>query len=173
MLIIKLIMEKSIVNIQKYIRRYLIRKKNLIPESCYQTKIWRQNRNWYKNGKSNECEKYQINSIEKILNIKLEKTNDRIDMENNEIINKRNINANVNAYDFTENFDGKFVKNDNIYYFNLKFVCDKGVIIIPPKHTFVKSSFIKHLYKSLTLYKSNIFLSFDLFRAKYGGFVMI
>ena len=49
---------KHIIIIQKYIRRYLIHNHLLVPSSYYQTKQWRQNRNWYKNGKSNECEKY-------------------------------------------------------------------------------------------------------------------
>jgi hypothetical protein len=119
-------MFESVIIIQKYIRRYLIKKKILIPDSCYQTKIWRKNRNWYKNGKSNECEKYQIDLIEKIIQNKLQKTNDRLDTENNEIVNIRNINSKENAYEFTENFDGVYSKNENIYYFNLKFVCDIG-----------------------------------------------
>ena len=76
----------QIITIQKYIRKYLIRKNILIPSSYYQTKKWRLNRKWYKNGKSNECEKYQINLIEKIIINKLEKTDDRINMETNEII---------------------------------------------------------------------------------------
>ena len=54
---------KQILTIQKYVRGYLTRKHILIPSSFYQTKDWRKNRKWYKNGKSNECEKYQINLI--------------------------------------------------------------------------------------------------------------
>jgi hypothetical protein len=30
------------------------------------------------------------------------------------------------GYEWTENFDGKVIINKNIYYFNLKFVCDNG-----------------------------------------------
>ena len=30
------------------------------------------------------------------------------------------------GYEWTENFDGKVIKNNNTYYFNLKFVCDNG-----------------------------------------------
>lgn len=115
-----------IINIQKYIRGYLQRKIILIPPSCYQTKEWRKNREWYKNGKSNECEKYQINLIEKIINTKLMKTDDRINMETNEIINKKNPMINNDGYEWSENFDGKIIKNNNTYYFNLKFVCDNG-----------------------------------------------
>ena len=30
------------------------------------------------------------------------------------------------GYEYTENFDGLLIKNRNNYYFNLKFICDKG-----------------------------------------------
>ena len=33
---------------------------------------------------------------------------------------------NNDGYEYTENFDGKIVKNNINYYFNLKFVCDNG-----------------------------------------------
>jgi len=116
-----------IIIIQKYIRGYITRKNILIPSSYYQTKIWRKNRKWYKNGKSNECEKYQINLIEKIITIKLNKTDDRINIETNEIINKKYPMINDDGYEWSENFDGKIIKNNNnICYYNLKFVCDCG-----------------------------------------------
>ena len=116
----------KIITIQKYIKGYLIRKYLLIPSSYYQTKEWRQNRKWYKNGKSNECEKYQINLIEKIIKSKLFKTDDRINIENNEIISCKNPMIHANGYEWTENFDSLLNKNNNKYYFNLKFVCDSG-----------------------------------------------
>jgi len=62
---------KQILIIQKNVRRYLTHKYILISPSFYQTKNWRKNRKWYKNGKSNECEKYQINLINLINNNKL------------------------------------------------------------------------------------------------------
>ena len=117
---------KQIIIIQKYVRGYLSRKQILIPQSYYQTKIWRKNRTWYINGKSNECEKYQIKLIEKIIITKLLKTHDRINMETNEIINKKNPMVNDDGYEWSENFDGKLIKNNNIYYYNLKFVCESG-----------------------------------------------
>ncbi len=118
---------KQILTIQKYVRGYLTRKHILIPSSFYQTKDWRKNRKWYKNGKSNECEKYQINLIEKmIVIIKLMKTNDRINMENNDIISLKNPMINNDGYEWSENFDGLLINNNNKYYFNLKFVCDSG-----------------------------------------------
>jgi len=117
---------KQIIIIQKNIRRYIIKKNILIPKSLYQTKIWRKNRLWYKNGKYNECEKYQISIIEKIINLNLRRTDERINIENNSIINNKNPLINNDGYEWTENFDGKIIKNNNIYYFNLKFICDFG-----------------------------------------------
>ena len=115
-----------IIYIQKYYKGYNIRKYILIPCSCYQTKQWRQNRKWYDNGKHNECEKYQFNLIEKIMKIKNIKTNDRINLETYDIIEKIYPMKDINGFEWTENFDGKITNNDNIYYFNLKFICDKG-----------------------------------------------
>lgn len=97
-----------------------------IDEAQYQTKEWRKNAIWYKNGKYNECEKYQINIIEKLLKLKLNKTYRRINTETSEIIENKNPVKNHDGYEWTENFDGIVEKNDKIYYFNLKFVCDKG-----------------------------------------------
>ena len=115
-------MLEQIIIIQKYVRGYLIRKHILIPSSYYQTKIWRKKRLWYKTGKSNECEKYQIIAIEKIIKNKLPKTNDRINTEINEIISRKNPMVNDDGYEWSENFDGLLIKNNNRYYFNLKFV---------------------------------------------------
>jgi hypothetical protein len=116
----------KIIIIQKYWRGYIIRKYILIPQSCYQTKKWRKDKTWYKNGKSNECEKYQVNLINKLIRIKLNKTDDRINFETNKIINKKNPMINKDGYEWSENFDGKIINNNNTYYFNLKFVCDCG-----------------------------------------------
>ena len=116
----------QILTIQKYVRGYLTRKYILIPSSFYQTKEWRKNRKWYKGGKSNECEKYQINLIEKMLAIKLMKTHVRINMENYEITTNTHPMKNSDGFEWTENFDGLLIKNTSKYYFNLKFVCDKG-----------------------------------------------
>ena len=116
----------KIIIIQRYYRGFLVRKNLLIPSSKYQTKDWRKNRNWYKNGKSNECEKYQIDLIEKIIKLKLNKTNDRINMETNKIISNSNPMKKKDGFEWTENFDGKINKNNMTFYFNLKFVCDSG-----------------------------------------------
>jgi hypothetical protein len=118
--------EKEVIIIQKYIRRFLVRKRILIPDSYYQTKIWRKCKYWYKNGKSNECEKYQINMIEKIINNKLKKTDDRINILKNKIESKKSPMIGDDGYEWTENFDGKLIKDNKTYYFNLKFICDRG-----------------------------------------------
>ena len=99
---------------------------NELISSKYQTKEWRLNQQWYINGKHNECEKYQIEYIEKIFNSILKKTNDRIYIDNYTIIDKKYYLKYDNGYEYTENFDGKIIINEKIYYINLKFVCDNG-----------------------------------------------
>ena len=116
----------AIIIIEKYARKYIVEKFILIPSSFYQTKIWRKARKWYNNGKSNECEKYQTELIEKITGTILMKTYHRIYMKTYEIINIIHPMKQSDGYEYTENFDGLLIKNRNNYYFNLKFICDKG-----------------------------------------------
>jgi hypothetical protein len=116
----------QIILLQKYIRGHILRKQFLIPSSYYQTKDWRTNRPWYITGKSNECEKYQINLIEDMLKNKWNKTYDRINMDTIEIMEKQNPMIYDNGYEWSENFDGKLEVNNMVYYFNLKFVCGQG-----------------------------------------------
>lgn len=116
----------KIIKIQKWYRGCRSRKLILIPSSYYQTKIWRKNQKWYISGKYNECEKYQINMIEQILKIKLAKTDDRINIETFKLSNNRYPLKNEDGYEWTENFDAKITIKNNLYYFNLKFVCDNG-----------------------------------------------
>lgn len=91
-----------------------------------QTKQWRKLQKWYFSGKKNECEIYQRELIEKIINNKCLKTNDRIKISEKIIKSNSNPHKKNDGYDWTENFDGKVKYDDNTYYFNLKFVCDKG-----------------------------------------------
>ena len=63
--------------------------RDYIQSSRYQTKLWRLRSNWYKDGRRNECEKYQISFLEKITKQKMYKTYDRINIENCKIL--RNI----------------------------------------------------------------------------------
>lgn len=117
---------ESAVMIQKWIRRFLVKRKVLIPSSYYQTKKWRKNRKWYKNGKSNECEIYQRKMIEKITDSKCPKTKYRLHIENNELIEKSNPLASEDGFDYTEDFDGLQERSNTQYFYNLKFVCDRG-----------------------------------------------
>lgn len=140
---------KAILIIQKYIRRYLIQKYILIPSSFYQTKIWRINRIWYINGKLNECEKYQIHLIEKIINTKLIKTNERINIEINQIVDIKQPLINNDGFEYSENFDRKLIKNSTIFYFNFKFVCDNGgaqIRTLKDVYNFIKYQ-LKYLIK--------------------------
>jgi hypothetical protein len=91
-----------------------------------QTKNWRKDQEWYLTGKQNECEKYQVSNIEKILNRTLEKTNERINTKTMEILSEKTPMKRKDAFYWTENFDRKIILNDNTYYFNLKMVCDSG-----------------------------------------------
>ena len=97
-----------------------------IIESKNQNKLWRSKCSWYKNGKSNECELYQKKILKQLLEYVPNKCNDRINMENVEIVRKSNPMTEVNGFEYTEDFDGKIVSNENTFYFNLKFCCDNG-----------------------------------------------
>ena len=99
---------------------------SLIIESKLQTKIWRQKQQWYKNGKSNECEIYQRQLIEEITNLKCNKTNQRINMVNLEITNKSNPLHDNDGFEWSEDFDGLIVEKNINYLFNLKFICGQG-----------------------------------------------
>ena len=155
-----------IIIIQKYLRRYLLNKKFILVQSNYQTKIWRKNRKWYKNGKSNECEKYQKNIIENIINLKILLTHDRLNIENIEIKENKYPLTSIDGYEWTENFDGKIVKEDT-YYFNLKFVCDLGGAQTRTLREVYH--FIKHQYLSMDIY----FLLFQYFQYLIGHELII
>lgn len=115
----------KIVVIQKYIRGYLVRK-YMPTHACKQTKNWRKKQKWYHGGKSNECEKYQLELIHKIIGKSLVKTNKRINMESYLIDDVKYPMNKKDGYEWTENFDGYCSTNECNYYFNLKFVCDNG-----------------------------------------------
>jgi len=145
----------SAIIIQKNIRKWLIKRKILIPSSFYQTKAWRKNRDWYKNGKFNECEKYQINLIEKILKNKISKTPDRINIETLELCSINHPMSFNNGYEYTENFDGKY-KN---VYFNFKFICDNGgaqTRTLREVYHFIKSQMEFLIKKKQIIYFINI-----------------
>jgi hypothetical protein len=117
---------KSITKIQALVRGKIVRKTILIPSSKYQTKIWRKNQVWYKNGKSNECEIQQLELINKITGKVHERTFDRINISDYSIKHNPNPMVNNCGYEWTEDFDGKLNIDNKQIYFNLKFVCGKG-----------------------------------------------
>jgi hypothetical protein len=97
-----------------------------IVESEKQTKEWRSKCDWYKNGKSNECEVYQKKILKQLIGFEPSKCKDRINMETLEIIKKANPLVNIDGFEYTEDFDGKIIKDNTKFYFNLKFCCDIG-----------------------------------------------
>jgi len=121
------LIDKCIINNNYMIGNLLQNKllKEQITPSCNQTKIWRRNQPWYENGKKNECEKYQRNLIEKITKRPCLKCNDRINYEKNSIENISRPMHRDDAFDWTEDFDGKQTFSYTLYY-NLKMVCDAG-----------------------------------------------
>jgi hypothetical protein len=123
-----------------------------ITDSKLQTKDWRKSQEWYENGKKNECEKYQISLIKRIINANLSKTDERIYNIDYNIVIKKNPLLEIDGYEYTENFDGKHVLNNNIYYYNLKFVCDKGgsqTRTLREVYAFIKSQ-LEHLLRYKT-----------------------
>lgn len=119
-------MNYNIIDKIIYIQRFIKSKLYIFISSKLQTKDWRKQQYWYNTGKKNECEKYQKKSIEFIFNIKLQNTNERLSISDYKLVNIRNILNLDYAFDLTENFDGKLSIGESVYYFNLKFVCDKG-----------------------------------------------
>ena len=102
--------------------------KAIIPSNL-QTKKWRKDQDWYKDGKRTECEKYQINQLMNIFESKaIQKTNLRINIYTNETIEISNhkFSKLENKFQFSENFDGKIELNDKTIYFNLKMITDQG-----------------------------------------------
>ena len=127
-----------------------------IISSEQQTKVWRAKCNWYKNGKSNECEIYQKKILKQLLGYEPSKCNDRINMEKLEIVKKYNPISNINGFEYTEDFDGKIKKENSIYYFNLKFCCDTGGA--QTRTLRLVYDFIKYQIKYLVLLHENSIL---------------
>lgn len=92
-----------------------------------QTKDWRKTQNWWKGGKSNECEIFQRNQIQQITNQICHKTNKRLNIRTMEFREHANPLTNSDGFDWTENFDGYQQLSDGTQlYYNLKMICDKG-----------------------------------------------
>lgn len=93
-----------------------------------QTKRWRQSQQWYKNGKHNECEKYQVKTLKEYTGIDVPntKTGIRLNIITHELSTGKNISRDEDSFDWTEDFDGLSESEIEIMYINLKFVCDNG-----------------------------------------------
>jgi hypothetical protein len=98
-----------------------------IMKSSIQTKIWRKLQKWYKGGKRNECEKFQVDCINKITNseVKYIKTYTRLNLYTYEMKEINKINT-QDKFEWSENFDRLVNVNNKKLYYNLKFICDKG-----------------------------------------------
>lgn len=91
-----------------------------------QTSSWRNDQDWYVDGKKNECEKYQLKKIEMITGKNIKKTFERLNADSLELSCIKQIHKLEDSFDWSENFDGKQVYNDKTMYFNLKMICSKG-----------------------------------------------
>jgi hypothetical protein len=98
----------------------------IIVSSKEQNKDWRKLQDWYKTGKSNECEIYQRNMIELITSEICKKTNERLHIEDIELKTKTHPLKDEDGFEYTEDFDGLIEKSNIKYYFNLKMICDAG-----------------------------------------------
>ena len=117
--------KKAVEKIHKYLK---IRKlKEEITPSKSQTKEWR-NSQIYKggNGKRNECELYQRKKIETITGKSCPKTTERINTELNDIIVETQPMKRDDAFDWTEDFDGKQTTGQYRIFYNLKMVVGSG-----------------------------------------------
>ena len=81
---------------------------------------------WYKNGKRNECERYQRYWLSLITGYQCCITNTRINIESCKLAKKTMPLKNDDGFEWTENFDGQFQHNNIRYYVNFKFVCGSG-----------------------------------------------
>ena len=81
---------------------------------------------WYKNGKRNECERYQRYWLSLITGHECRTTQTRINIETNRLLEKTTPLRGDDGFEWTENFDGVFNHHDTVYYVNFKFVCGLG-----------------------------------------------
>jgi hypothetical protein len=94
--------------------------------SKFQTKDWRKKQLWYKNGKYQECEKYQLDILKQNTKSNLFKTNIRINLRNISLEDNKKPLLYSNGFDLTENFDYIQYNNNLTFFYNLKMICDNG-----------------------------------------------
>lgn len=95
--------------------------------SSIQNKKWRKSCLWYKGGKRNECEKYQLTTLLKITKEPIKtKTDLRFNILTYSFDKVKNPNTKDNGFEYTEDIDGIQKIGDYTLYYNLKMICNKG-----------------------------------------------
>ena len=120
-----IVANKAATTIQRWVRNIISPLLIGLINSKYQTKNWRKNQKWYKGGKQNECEKYQLEKLQCLMKATISKTNIRIHILDFELVDQSRIDH-ATKFELTENFDGLIHHGDLDIFFNLKFVCEKG-----------------------------------------------
>tara|TARA_B100001093_G_scaffold2607_2_gene2663 strand:- start:3636 stop:4220 length:585 start_codon:yes stop_codon:yes gene_type:complete len=145
----------------KIIYSLSLNNKFYITPSKFQTRVWRQNQVWYKDGKQNECEKYQKKLIEKITKDEFVKSSKRINSYTKQLCNVNFPLKNKDGFEWTENFDGYLKNNKDDYYFNLKIICNSGGAQIRYMRNvyYFTSNQLQHLSKYENLNKNVYFIN--------------
>ena len=122
--------EKKIIKPEKKIINQKIEKKSqaLVP-SKLQTKDWRKAQDWYKGGRSTECEIYQRDKVQNIVGYTIPKnTGMRLNSETNTFEYFKQPCKFDNGFEYTEDFDGELFTEeyDCDYYFNFKMRIGEG-----------------------------------------------
>ena len=98
-----------------------------IIEAALQTKDWRSRQPWYRNGRHNECEKFQRSLVEKITGRPCDLTHNRIHMLTGNIRILKNPLSADDGFEWSETFDGiQTLDNGRILFYNLKMICSEG-----------------------------------------------
>lgn len=99
---------------------------NISTSSKNQTKLWRKAQSWYKNGKHNECEKFQRNFLRAGLRRDIPPTTIRLDTIDNKLTSINNPLASRGGFKYSEDFDAAWKELDIFHLVNLKFICSSG-----------------------------------------------
>jgi len=116
--------EKAVGTIKKCFR--IKKSKEEITPSKYQTKEWRHDQEWWRGGQKNECELYQRGMVKTITKKECSKSNDRIQLDINKIIEETRPMKREDAFEWTEDFDGLQKYNGRDVYYNFKMVVGAG-----------------------------------------------
>jgi hypothetical protein len=116
------------VSDEKINRRQIIIEEDDIDINCLYTKEKRQEAFGKCSGGKNtiNIENFQREKIEEGTGIKCKKTKTRINLRTNEIKDIPMPNRNKDGFDYSENFDGIQIYQENKFYINLKNVVGKG-----------------------------------------------